>query len=169
MNLGGVGPENILRYHHNIRESYHLVNEYSHSDWLTAKGGIRVPKQRTFLRSGTSGRFKQWMVFGMTRVTGVLSVFTFAVWNVFTYSISNFRKIFVAERDFHLHFLCPILIWTFHLSQFYSPNLKCHRVLFDCQSRHKSSEQKLPYMIAVHFNCSFINHQWDLVCSSLSK
>ena len=40
MNLEGVGPENILRYHHNIRESYHLVNEYSHSDWLTAKGGI---------------------------------------------------------------------------------------------------------------------------------
>ena len=38
--MGGVDPGNILRYHHNIRESYHLANESSHSDWLTAKEGV---------------------------------------------------------------------------------------------------------------------------------
>ena len=147
-----------------------LVNEYSLSDWLTAKeGGIREPKQRTFLRSGTSGRFKQWMVFGITRVTGVLSVFTFAVWNVLTYSISNFRKIFVAERDSCI-FFAPFSYEHFIFHNFIRQawNAIVYSV-FDCQSRHKSSEQKLPYMIAVNFNCSFINHQWDLVCSSLSK
>ena len=56
MNLGGVGPENILRYHHNIRESYHLVNEYSHSDWLTAKGVVMDFKiQRERERQKTVG------------------------------------------------------------------------------------------------------------------
>ena len=130
---------------------------------------VPEPKQRTFLRSGTSGRFKQWMVFGITRVTGVLSVFTFAVWNVLTYSISNFRKIFFAERDSYI-FFAPFSYEHFIFHNFIRQawNAIVYSV-FDCQSRHKSSEQKLPYMIAVHFNCSFINHQWDLVYSSLSK
>ena len=46
----------ILRYHHNIRESYHLVNEYSHSDWLTAKGVVMDFKiQRERERQKTVG------------------------------------------------------------------------------------------------------------------
>ena len=132
-------------------------------------------RQEGCARSGSSStafvarkaKIMQWIVFGIMRVTDVLSAFTFAVWNVFTYSISNFRKIFVAESDSYI-FFTPFSYehFIFHI---YSPSLKCRRVLFDCQSRHKSSEQKLPYMIAVHFNCSFINHKWDLVCSSFSK
>ena len=49
-------------------------------------------------------KFKQWMVCGITRVTDVLSVFTFAIWNVFTHRISNFRKVFVAEEDSYIFF-----------------------------------------------------------------
>ena len=56
MNLKGVGPENILRYHHNIRLSYYLVNEYSLSYWLTAKGGVMDFKiQRERERQKTIG------------------------------------------------------------------------------------------------------------------
>ena len=46
-------------------------------------------------------KIKQWMVFGITWLTEVLSVFTFAMWNVFTHSISNSRKIFVAEGEWY--------------------------------------------------------------------
>ena len=146
-----------------------LFSKWILAFWLVNGDGRREPKQRTFLRSGTSGRFKQWIVFGITRVTGVLSLFTIAVWNVLTYSISNFRKIFVAERDSYI-FFAPFSYEHFIFHNFIRQawNAIVYSV-FDCQSRHKSSEQKLPYMIAVHFNCSFIDHQWDLVCSSLSK
>ena len=141
--------------------------------WIPALEGLKSlssgrswghGRQEGCVRSGSSStafaarkaKIKQWMVFGITRVTDVSSAFTFAVWNVFfTYSISNFRKIFVAERGSYI-FFAPFSYehFIFHI---YSPSLKCRRVLFDCQSRHKSSEQKLPYMIAVHFNCSLIS------------
>ena len=74
------------------------------------KRSIRELKQWTFLRSQTSGRLcrsgsstafvarkakiKQWMVFGITRVTDVLSVF-YTIWNVFTHDIA-FR---ISERS----------------------------------------------------------------------
>ena len=135
-------------------------------------------RQEGCARSGSSStafvarkaKIMQWIVFGIMRVTDVLSVLTFAIWNVLTYSISNFRKIFVAERDSYI-FFAPFSYEHFIFHNFIRQawNAIVYSV-FDCQSRHKSSEQKLPYMIAVHFNCSFItDHQWDLVCSSLSK
>ena len=62
-------------------------------------------RQEGCARSGSStvfvarkAKIKQWMVFGITRVTDVLSVFTFSYLKCLHSwpSISNFRKIFVA-------------------------------------------------------------------------
>ena len=52
-------------------------------------------RQEGCARSGSStacvarkAKSKQWMVFGKTRVMDVLSVFTLAIWNVFTHDVA---------------------------------------------------------------------------------
>ena len=92
-------------------------------------------RQKGCARSGSRTAFvarklsNEWF-FGITWVTDVLTVFTFAIWNVFTYSVSNFRKIFVAEGYSTNTFFAPFSYEHF-IFQIYSPSLKCRRVLFD--------------------------------------
>ena len=71
-------------------------------------------RQEGCARSGSSTAFvaqkakiKQWMVFGISRVTDVLSVFTFSYLKCLHSwpSISNFRKIFVAKRNSYIFFV----------------------------------------------------------------
>ena len=74
-------------------------------------------RQEGCARSGSStvfvarkAKIKQWMVFGITRVTDVLSVFTFSYLKCLHSwpSISNFRKIFVAERNSYIFFVAKL-------------------------------------------------------------
>ena len=85
----------------------------------------------------------EWF-FGITRVTDVLSVFTFTIWNVFTHSISSFSKIFVAEGDSTYIFFTQFSYEHF-IFQIYSPSLKCRRVLFD-------SEETILFAVSVTTN-----------------
>lgn len=50
-------------------------------------------------------KIKQWIVFGVVQVTDVLFVFTFTIWNVFTQSISDLRKIFVSKGGLYIFFV----------------------------------------------------------------
>ena len=109
--------------------------------------------------------------FCITRVMDVLSVFTFSYlkclhsWR----SISNFRKIFVAEGNSYIFFV-PFSYehFTFHV---YSLSLKCRLVRFDCVDTNRANKNYHTWQrsLAVHFIPSFINHKWDLVCYSFSN
>ena len=135
-------------------------------------------RQEGCARSGSSTAFvarkakiKRWMVFGITQVTDVLTVFTFSYLKCLHSwpSISNFRKIFVAERNSYIFFvLFSYQHFTFHVN---SLSLKCRLVLFDCVDTNRANQHyhTRQRSLAVHFICSFINHKWDLVCYLFSK
>ena len=111
-----------------------------------------------------SAKKKAMNGFCTTRVMDVLSVFTFSYlkclhsWR----SISNFRKIFVAEGNSYIFFV-PFSNehFTFHV---YSPS-------FDCVDTNRASKNYHTWQrsLAVHFISSFINHKRDLVCYSFSN
>ena len=135
-------------------------------------------RQEGCARSGSSTAFvarkakiKQWTVFGIKRVTDVLSVFTFSYLKCLHSwpSISNFRKIFVAESNWYIFFV-PFSYqhFTFHVN---SPSLKCRLVLFDCVDTNWANQNYHTWQrrLAAHFICSFINHKWGLVCYLFSK
>ena len=93
-------------------------------------------RQEGCARSGSSTAFvprkakiKQWIVFGITRVTDFMSVFISVIWNVFIHSNLNFRKIFVAEGDSYILFAPFSYMYEQLIFHIYSPSLKCRRVL----------------------------------------
>ena len=124
-----------------------------------ALGCARSGSKRAFV-ARKSEDLKAMNGFCITRVMDVLSVFTFSYlkclhsWR----SISNFRKIFVAEGNLSpftfIHqawdaFSFDLIVWT----------------LIERTKNYHTWQRSL----AVHFISSFINHKWNLVCYSFSN
>ena len=138
--------------------------------WSDSRRSWGHGRQEGCARSGSSTAFvaqkskdvKAMNGFCITRVMDVLSVFTFSYlkclhsWR----SISNFRKIFVAEGNSYIFFV-PFSNehFTFHV---YSPSLKCRLVRFDCVDTHRANKNYHTWQrsLAVHFISSFIDRKW---------